>query len=525
MSSEWWRSNASGEPSQAPAPAEMNKIWEKISPISLVLVQEIEDATQYWEACDRIASALTGEEVSHTNFPEFVEKLYSVREKLDPQTPEDVVLFLTASPKVEDAIFAIWKFSNCLRTPFLFLTALNLLFSTRKAVLKGKIAEFTGSLDYLFDHYFPMLESKPVEHDPECITGRISMFELLCRLLVDYPERISRFKDFHRLMWNKLLRIMKNSATTISIAAFRTAVWFYKVTMDRIDGQTQAAWLLKLIVNNPAPSPLHHPSIRFAMEIRPREFGFITLCKTLIEQGITDQFDIGMISRVLRLPVIKNPTEIFQYLYKLACKDKLLASAARRAIQRPMLKFKDFDTMRPWIQLFTKRSFQFLHFAAMKGKYTRRCYCIVHFYAMLLTLNIDWLTKVINVSASSVAKMGKAQEFLGNRFVITDETDPKMMEEMERTPLDRLDVKGMLEDVKVNLQLIEVNDGTGDSSAQGSGRPSGRKPTIAEVKARFMAQRRAGNFVQPTDLELLESAPPPPSRPAPPVDVDPSETY
>lgn len=525
MASEsWWSSQTSLETGTAPGIPEMNQVWAKMSPITLALLQDIEDAAQYWESADRIVSTLAeGQDVSHTNFPDFIAKLYSVREQLDPQTPEAVVTFLTSSPKVEDAIFSIWKFSNCLRSPYLYLTSLNLLFSTRKAPLKQKIADFSGSLDYIFDHYFPMLEAMPYETDAEAVRARISMFELLCRLLVDYPDKITRFKDFHRLMWNRLLRIMRNSSITISIAAFRTAVEFYKTTMDRIDGQTQASWLLKLIVNNPAPSPLHHPSIRFAMEIRPREFGFITLCKTLIEQGITDQFDIGMISRVLRLPCIKVPTDVFQYLFKTACRDKLIANATRRAIQRPLLKFKDFAPMRPWILLFTKRCFQFVVFAYEKKKYIRRIYCILHFYAMLLTLNIDWLSKVINVSAATILKMGKCQELFGNRFQMTDETDAKLQEELEKTPVERLNIKAMLDDVKVNLQLTDPVEA--DGSAQGSGRPSGRKPTIAEVKARFMAQRRAGNAVQTTDLELLEAAPPPPARPAQKLGPEESETY
>jgi hypothetical protein len=102
--------------------------------------------------------------------------------------------------------------------------------------------------------------------------------------------------------------------------------------MERIDPRTQAAWMLKLVQATPAPSLLHHPSIRFAMSIKPSEFGFVTLCKTLIEQGIPDQCDIGMISRVLRLPVVKNPTDVFQYLFKVATTDKLLGNAATRAL-------------------------------------------------------------------------------------------------------------------------------------------------------------------------------------------------
>jgi hypothetical protein len=278
------------------------------------------------------------------------------------------------------------------------------------------------------------------------------------------------------------------------------------MTMDKIDPRTQAAWMLKLVQTNAAPSLLHHPSLRFAMVVRPQEFGFVTLCKTLIEQGIRDQCDLGMISRVLRLPVVKNPTDVFQYLFKLATTDKLLGNAAQRVIQRPLSKFKDLAPLRPWAILYTKRSFQFVVFAQTKGKNIRRVYLILHFYRMLLTLNIEWLTKTIVTCASTIVNMERCAQLFAGRFPITDEVDSKFRDEIEMTPIERLDVKRMLSDVKVNLKLMDEPEsdeepGSARSSARGSGRG---KPTIAEVKARFKAARMAGKKIQTTDLALLD---------------------
>jgi hypothetical protein len=142
-------------------------------------------------------------------------------------------------------------------------------------------------------------------------------------------------------------------------------------------------------------------------------------------------------------------------------------------------------------------------FANTKGKYIRRIYLVLHFYAMAMTLNIEWLTKVITVSATTIVQMGKCEELFNGRFPIGGETDAKMREELEKTPLDRLNLKTMLNDVKVTLQLID--EANGDGSARGSGRKG--KPTIAEVKARFQAAKSAGKTVQPTDLWLLEDDP------------------
>jgi hypothetical protein len=482
----------------------MNSVWQKISPATFVLLAGIEDPAEYWVSVETIINSLTPTRnipSPTAHFSAFVERLFELREKLDPERPEDVVTYLISSAQIEDACFLIWKFSDCLRTPYVFVNAMNLLLNTRTPV-RGRIAQFPGSLDFIFDHYIPLLETFPIEKDINAAVARINLFQLLCKLLTDFPDKIFKFAHFHGLMWNRLLRLMRNTSPTVSIAAFRTATQFYKQTMDRLDPGTQAAWMLKLIQTTAAPSLLHHPSIRFAMSVRPPEFGFVTLCKTLIEQGISDQCDIGMISRVLRLPVVKNPTDVFQYLFKLATTDKLLGNAARRALQRPLLKFQDLPQFHPWAILFVKRSFQFVVFANTKGKYIRKIYLVLHFLAMDLTLNIEWLTKVIIVSATTIVQMGKCEELFNGRFPIRSETDAKMREELEKTSLDRLKLKTMLNDVKVTLPL----NGDGEGSARGSERGSGRrgKPTIAEVKARFQVAKSSGKAVQPADLWLLD---------------------
>jgi hypothetical protein len=124
---------------------------------------------------------------------------------------------------------------------------------------------------------------------------------------------------------------------------------------------------------------------------------------------------------------------------------------------------------------------------------------------MALDLEIDWLTKVITVCASTIVQMGKCEELFNDRFPIERETDAKMRDELEKTPLDRLDLKRMLNDVKVNLQLTGEDETSGRSSGRASGRKG--KPTIAEVKARFLAAKNAGKQVQSTDLWLLDDDP------------------
>lgn len=540
MSAEWWKDYSSSSATQTPSIEEMNKVWAKLSPVMNVLVNDITDNAEYWQSVETIINGLGGCRGCPSpinDFQGFVNKLYDMQDKLKATDSMDVISFIVSSPKTCDAMFLIWTFADCFSTPHIFFNAINLMFQNRTKIYlskKNAIASFPGTLDFLFDHYYPMIESFPLD-DKQQMISRINLFQFLSKLLIDYPDKILRFNDFHRLMWTRLLRIMKNSSTTISITAFRTATTLYKATMDRLDGQTQASWMLKLVANNSAPSFLHTPSIRFAMTIKPTEFGFVTLCKTLIEQGIYDQGDLGMMSRILRLPVVKNPTDVFQYLFKTATKHKILGNAASRVIMKPLEKFKDLLDLKTWAPLFIKRSFQFVCFADVKEKYIRRIYLIIRFYANLLTLNIDWISKAINLSASTVVSCNRCTEMLSKRFNITSEIDPKMKDELQKTPIDKIDLKHLLDDVRTTIPLIDEGGGNDNGSGQSSGsssarssrsssRSSSRKPTVAEMRARF---RRGEAVNSTTDLDMLNNLEGPPKKKQPPqnVDVDPSETY
>jgi hypothetical protein len=220
------------------------------------------------------------------------------------------------------------------------------------------------------------------------------------------------------------------------------------------------------------------------MAVRPQEFWFVALCKTLIEQGIKDQSEVGMMSRVLRLPVLKNPTDVLQWLFKTAPSDKLLGNATGRAILRPMWKFRELQAFPLWAVLFPKRAFQFMAFAAIKGKSVGRIYLILHFYAVMMALNIEWMSKTVSVSTSTIVLMGQC-ELRGG--------DGPEASRGNRENTARWDqYKDHAHRREGNLELMEEPDTPGSTRSSGSRRS--RKPTTAEVKARILAAKNAGTM-------------------------------
>lgn len=500
----WWGSVTSENKSSKPSIEGMQIIWGKISSVIQSLLKDIENDNEYWQLAEAIVKSISPEHDCPppiTNFSEFIDHIYSIREILIPQNPQEVIPYITASNKADDAMYLMWDFNPALQSPYLFINSMNKLVHMR-SVVNNRLASHETSMDYIFDHYYPLLETLPLTQNDDAIVARINLFSFLARLITHYSERLRRFDDFHRLLWNRLLRIQKNSSMVISIAAFRVACELYRATMDKMTPPTQAAWMLKLITNNPDSSPLHLASIRFAMWIRPQDFGFVTLCKTLIQQGITDQRDIGHMARILRLPCVKNPTDVFQYLFETATTHKYLANAASKVILKPLLKFKELPDLKTWLTLFVKRSFQFVAFAADLQKYNRRIFLIIRLYKNILALNIDWLTKLINTCANTVLSLGKCEELLKNRFEPTTDIDQKMKEEIETTPKEKVNMKSFLLDVRTIIPLIDIKS----DSEPNSGRPSAKKPSVAEARAKFLAQRQN----QVDDLDVLANLPPPP---------------
>ena len=416
-------------------------------------------------------------------------------------TPEKVLEMIQQNKDCEDAIFLIWNFANDLNNPFLFIQALALM-TEKKNSVEASFSSHPDTLDFLFDHYYPMLQSGPLTN-PVHIQNRIRLIEMLCHLLIYHPNNISRFQNYLARVWKRLLHIMKKSNFILQVAAFRSAIDLYQRCYEKINEDDQAAWMLNLIISNPPSSPLHFPAIRFAMAIRPEKFGFISLCKTVIDQGITQPQEYGIISKILILPVIKNPTDILQHLCLKSVSKDYLSSSARKALRKPLVKFQDLQQFVPWFKLFIKRAIQFVGFAQKAKKYHSRRYNIAQFCQMLMELNISWIIEIILQTVNTIQSLQlginlfadvKAVPVAGS---IQQGVDEKIKEEMN-TNVDSIDLKEyfLLDKIKTSLPL------------KGNANESG-KPTVSQIKSQFLA--RKGNNAQITDLSVLDQLPGPPS--------------
>jgi len=266
------------------------------------------------------------------------------------------------------------------------------------------------------------------------------------------------------------------------VAAFRMACQYCLRMMPRIPQQTQATWMLKLVQATPFGSPLHFPAIYFAMQVRPKDFGFVTLCKTLIDAGIQDHNDVYVIGRILRLPVVKNPTDVLLWLMKTACADKLLAEAALRTLVRPLARFHHVADLKVQAPLFIKRAVQFIALASERGKHNRRVWNCVRFTESVGSIKARWIATAVIGAATALAGIGQTGKLLSGR-VPAGEADARVRDELQGVDHGKVDLKAYFDKIKPRLPMID--DEVSASSSRKAARSG--KPTVAEARAKWKA--------------------------------------
>lgn len=441
-------------------------------------------------------------------------------------TKEKIIEHIMLSETIEDAHSIIWQVTENLTDVNSFISALKeILYSSNETDANSEISDRLeqiatkiGSLDFIFDHYFPMIEATDIDiKDEKLIESRINIIQMLCSLLINFPYNINPFYNYHKAMWNILLKIMKrcnhyiNSSTEskttqshpLILEAFRSIINLYENTRKRISYKTQAARLLSLASNNQSDPFLNMLTVRFIMKNHPHEFGFVTLCKQLIGKGINNPQDLGLIQDILSLPCVRDPTDVYKYLFTIAVAHKTLSNSAIYIVENTFSSFSHLVDFKTWCMLFVKRCFEFLLFSLHKKgkkaskndqpktKYCRRIYLIRRFYDKLFNLKIDWLSSDIQKSAFTVITLDEdCAAFLTDHYEISFnddgsptldiEVDEKIKEDIQSSNVELIDLKLMLKDIKISLPIIHSKEVKNDSE---------RKPTISEVRSLFLKNK------------------------------------
>jgi len=476
---------------------EVRFFWKSRFPIFYVIRAEFDQENSYWAEISKLAfDIVKTNEIPdpYLNFSDFVDFLTIHTGLINPITIMDMLPLIEKVCSGRNLYIILWEYAESLESPILFTELLRyILFS--KSTLLNELSKDLSSIDFLFDHYYPMLENS-FSLTQKVLESRVNLIDSLVRMMCLFNEKISLFDSLCSKLISRLSIMSNQSISPLNSIAFRNAVLLFKSLHQYMTPNDQANRLMQFVKRFPRNSIFHFPAVKFAQLVRPKEFGFISLCKTIIEQGIIDQNDLCLIESILSMKCIKQPIDIIKFLFETTVTHKYLAKASSKILEKIVYRFQDLSQLKQYVELFIRRSFQFIHFSGLSAKYIRKRYLVICCLHMLKSLSIPWLTLMIHSSSTSIQYNEQIMLEMEGLIFSCESQDPLLQLEIDEANVKTIDLKNFMIGVAEKIKSKEM--------VTASSRDDVRKPKIPN---RFSRPQKVS--IEVTDLSSLENIPGP----------------
>ena len=319
----------------------------------------------------------------------FVKQCSKSREALTPRTSRDVVRILRLHPKRHAPHFLMWTVAEALNDPLLyFCTIIDLIEGNEETW--ETFASTPGSINLFLNKYLPIIGPSP--RPCEATSALIRMMWLIFERNRDV---MALPKKQCKIFWARLLATIRGSENSIAAIAFCAACFVFAEVSVILTKQKRHMMLFDLLLSTSHPSPLHYQAIEMIMKWDLPKFRYMTMCKSLVLQGLHNPLDLCYIERILMLPDIKKPFYGIKFLFVTATCNKIWSHAATETLLRPLERCKDMDPLIVWASIFLRRAFLFVGVCRIRKKYRVRQVLVMEMFERLLSLKIDWMTTVI----------------------------------------------------------------------------------------------------------------------------------
>lgn len=455
--------------------------WFGIAPPLTVIDETSEN---YWESVRAFLCEFLGNDSipdPTANFKEFTFFVQDSKSLLVPSSIEDVIAQISKIPQLLDGHTLIWRYSMALDDTILVTKALHRIFTYYKlAPLGQSIADHLGTVDLLFDHYFELVDIWFLEFNQVAVI-RLGLVEMLSAMLMKYPDAFGSYRDRYRAFVYKLLRIIQRPDPEMQIATFRILVSLFEKTYKRLTPFDQADLLMRIVKATPRNNPLHFAAIRFAMNLSPSQFGFISLLKITTED-FHDQIDLDVIERVLRQPTIKEPIDIIKYVCRIALTNGIFTNAAIASLRKPFMKYCSLESVLAFVPLLIRRVIQFYHFSSIQNKFSSRKLRCVRLLRMLK--EVPGYAPLISNGISTLQQGAYDYPELFELIDPNPGVDQLLSDEINGLNIAEVDLKGFFNEFTQEIPKVKAPEPY--SSAPSSGRRISAKESVAAVKARYL---------------------------------------
>lgn len=475
-------------------------VFSKISPLFASFYENEANPTNYaTDVSNVLAKMFPNSTIPNiSDFKAFTQFVFDNKDTLNPNTIDGIKNLMQYINTDCNIFRPIWEFAETANDPHMFLKILSAAFQRgQEAPLKLNIYV----TEMLFDHYCPMIEPTNII-DEQAIFSRIELINALIQL----SEFLTQGQDIENnkivSLFRTITRTAKRCKGYISIEAFRLATSLFKSQVMKLAPKVQADELMRFCGAFSRNHILHYPAIRFAITVHPDMFGFVSLAKNIINGGIFDQNDISILSRILHLKYVKNPTDVFSYLYKLSTSHKILANCARITVIKAFSKYESILDLKNNTKQLINRLVEFISYALKAKKYSRRVDLALLLISDFYSLELAWLKTYIEESCANGIEYGNIPREM---FSFCAESAAKPDEKMKH--LFEIDVSNVNLKEYVEKGSDAVTKPEPVTSKPGSARRvASKKPTIAEVKAMYKQKMAQGKFTPANDRSLLKAA-------------------
>lgn len=507
---QWWNSHVNEKalisksncslnisPPECIMPQKAYIAWSEICPFFQYLNIDQTNIQKYWEFIQKIVSFFCPDQpipnpISH--FPEFIVKLYSIREILLPRSvpmclnfinafvsrnniPEQKINIQKSSNKninkgksknseiinssqiickihnnetffcQTPAAFCLYNLPLYFIDPILYFQTLITLRASKHS-LWNYVLSSTKVVDAFFEMHTNFISPLPAYSSMEYWEHKLylsdTLFQLIEHIFVgnnsssilkNHPKAFQFTIKFVECS----IKLTKTAPYSVSIIFFRNITRIFKIIQNKMPTEQLRPlclqFLLALDKSNSSLTPL---AIRFLMKMKPQVILFSRIIRMISKRGIRDLSDIEILSsfcegsNVLPILILLCRFSLLSKLWHRACINEVLGIIS---------KYPDRNDVKDWFQLFVRRLFIFISISSTKFRYKTRTLLLVESLSSMTSIRLSWLQQVILISAASIWSTKLVPPYFRNFFPTTASQDDVIVHELELFANSDIDLK------------------------------------------------------------------------------------
>jgi hypothetical protein len=384
----------------------------------LLFVINEQDTRSYWESVHSIVAMFDStSDIPHplTDFPQFITRVFSLRNVLNPQTVTHSLAFIDKFGFHDSAHFFLYQSPVFLCDPVLYLDTILYLRRRHHKLWTSFVANPKLS-DAFLQLYSSFIIPITRPASSRFWQHRILMTEALYAMIEDvfpsHPDILRLSSSF----LDSCIPLFQNASYEVGVCLIRPILGLISAltgTMPRDQLQTRMMRLVAILHHSNSAHFLM--AVRFAVTIRPIILNHSHVVKLITARGVRCLEDLEVLALMTSESSVIN---VLSQLVLSAITNHFWMRACFSLIQEILFKFSVKPDVHDCFTVIARRLFLFVALAHLRKKYRARSLCLCECLLSLMQSNAGGFGPVIAGIASAVGAR-PMPFFFGHLFAIS----------------------------------------------------------------------------------------------------------